>query len=188
MLNTYTLFLFALLAAPPDAPAPAFPAELLPHLQAVAVQLELVDPVREKWFFPSPRHHEFIYAYLNNLGCARERWAELRDAPSIADADRLPLARDIGSLVEFNVAYRQHLTNNQPLFLWDRDRHCDALRETEAIRSVLDIMMDARNDNYYVAVRRRALLRLRGALGPEVYYAGEFDIPPAPLRFFRWDH
>jgi hypothetical protein len=114
----------------------------------------------------------------------RRRQAELRDAPPLADVERLPGKAEVGELLAFNRSYRRHLEAAGPL---NRDRAAPlraALKETDALYQVWDAVHDARCEYYYVTVRRLALKRLRDAVGPARYAAG--DLPPVvPLWRFR---
>ena len=122
--------------------------------------------------------------FETDLDLLRRRYQELRDAPPLADADRLPARDAVNHLIQFNRSYRTHLEGRQ---VWEADR-ADvigvALAETDRLYKVWDAVRDARCEFYYVTVRRQALKRLREALGDAAY--GTAELPPhVPAWRFR---
>src|SRR5262249_54424539 len=182
MSSAAMLLAATLLTSPLDAPEP------LPHpddwpalreaLQTLAVESEILDPRETRHMFAP--HEDFP----ENLMEARKRYQELRDAPRLSDCNRFPDRGTVNDLLAFNRAYRRHLDARQPL---EQDRSFElqtALKETDYLYGVWDCVRDARCDYYYVAVRRRALKKLRTTLGTDDYYSAK--LPPfVPLWRFE---
>ena len=164
----------ALLSAPvgtPELPpAPdAWPA-LRDALHATALRLEILDERETRYVLTR------LDDFETDLDLLRRRHADLRDAPALAEADRLPAREAVNQLIQFNRTYRQHLEARQA---WEADR-ADvigvALTETDRLYRVWDAVRDARCEFYYVTVRRQALKRLRESLGDAAY--ATTDLPP----------
>ncbi|MFO0797120.1 MAG: hypothetical protein U0804_06550 [Gemmataceae bacterium] len=164
----------ALLSAPAGTPEVPPPPEQWPAMQqalhSTALRLEILDERETRYVLSRLEDFE------TDLDLLRRRHADLRDAPPLADADRLPLREAVNQLVQYNRTYRQHLESRQA---WEADR-ADvigvALAETDRLYKVWDAVRDARCEFYYVTVRRQALKRLRDALGDTAYVAT--DLPP----------
>lgn len=153
----------ATLTAPAAGPAemPAVPPELL---RSFAGHLDILDEREERSFFNAPQ------TYDSDLRILRERYAELRDAPSLCDASRFP---DVDSCIEarcFNEAYRRWLEQRRELT--HEEWIDEALEETARLWRAWDTLADAQKDYLYLSVRRKALKDLREQLGPVMYYAG----------------
>jgi hypothetical protein len=182
-MSTYDLVLAAtLLTAPPGTPEPAPDADRWPALQAAihqtAVEWEILDSRETRYVLSRVEDFE---ADLNLL---RRRYAELVDAPKLADAARFPDRRTVNDLIRFNRAYRKHLETRQ---VWEADR-ADAIRtavlETDRLYRVWDAVRDARCEFYYVTVRRQAMKRLKEMIGDDAYASGELP-PYVPEWRFR---
>jgi len=164
----------ALLTAPAGTPELPPPPDRWPAVQqalhTTALRLEILDE----------RETRYVLSRLDDFECdldlLRRRYADLRDAPRLADADRLPVRDVVAQLIQFNRTYRQHLELRQA---WEADR-ADvigvAVAETDRLYKVWDAVRDARCEFYYVTVRRQALKRLRESLGEAAYEAT--DLPP----------
>lgn len=163
-----------LLTAPPGTPEQAPTPERWPAVQAAihqtAVEWEILDPRETRYVLSRVEDFE---ADLNLL---RRRYAELADAPKVADSARFPDRRTVNDLIRFNRAYRKHLETRQ---VWEADR-ADAIRaavlETDRLYRVWDSVRDARCEFYYVTVRRQALKKLKDLIGDDAYALGE--LPP----------
>ncbi len=174
-MTAYDLILAAaLLSAPPGTPEVPPEPDRWPAVQqalhATALRLEILDE----------RETRYVMARLEDfetdLDLLRRRHLDLRDAPLLAEADRLPAREAVNQLIQFNRGYRQHLEGRQA---WEADR-ADvigvALAETDRLYRVWDAVRDARCEFYYVTVRRQALKRLRESLGDTAYATA--DLPP----------
>jgi len=179
------LLAVALLTAPVEAPEPVTTPEvhatLLPSLQALALEWEILDPREARYLLT--RMEDFS----SDLKLLRRRYHELADAPPLNDGLRFPDRAVISDLLAFNRSYRQHIDNRQALestHWWELN---ETLQETDRLYQIWDTLRDARCDYYYVTVRRQALKRLRDMLGEQAYYSG--CLPPhVPIwRFQRID-
>lgn len=174
-MSPYDLVLAAtLLTSPAGTPEQTPDADRWAAVQAAihqtAVEWEILDPRETRYVMSRPEDFE---ADLNLL---RRRYAELADAPALADAARFPDRRTVNDLIRFNRAYRKHLELRQ---VWEADR-AEAIRaavlETDRLYRVWDAVRDARCEFYYVTVRRQALKKLKELIGDEAYAVGE--LPP----------
>ncbi|HYH66152.1 MAG TPA: hypothetical protein VD866_15775, partial [Urbifossiella sp.] len=141
----------ALLTAPAGTPELPPPPDRWPAVQqalhTTALRLEILDE----------RETRYVLSRLDDFECdldlLRRRYADLRDAPRLADADRLPVRDVVAQLIQFNRTYRQHLELRQA---WEADR-ADvigvAVAETDRLYKVWDAVRDARCEFYYVTVR-----------------------------------
>jgi hypothetical protein len=172
----------ALLTAPPDAAdAPATSAayeQVRPVLQALAVQLEILDPREMRYILARPED------FQSDLNLLRRRYRDLADAPPVADSLRFPDRESINELLSFNRAYRQYIDTRQAVELSHWWEHQATLQETEQLYQIWDTVRDARCEYYYVTVRRQALKRLREQLGPQHYYSGQLP-PHVPVWRFH---
>ncbi len=139
-------------------------------LHKIAIERELMDPREARYLITSRDDFE------SDLNLLRRRYAELADAPTLIDCQRLPERRIVCELLKFNRAYRKHLEERQ---VWETDR-LDvlqaAIQETDRLYQEWDAIRDAQCDFYYVTVRRTALKKLRDALGTEAFAIGQ--MPP----------
>lgn len=168
------LLALALLTAPPDNLENVMPIEVGDRqrtaLQAVAVQLEILDPREVRYILSRA---EDATADVNLL---RRRYRELLDAPALSDSLRFPDRESVNELLSFNRAYRQHIDMRQTVELAHWWEHQATLQETEQLYQIWDTVRDARCEYYYVTVRRQALKRLRELIGMDAYYSG--TLPP----------
>lgn len=164
----------ALLSAPPGVPEEPPTPERWPAVQEAlhktAIRLEILDERETRYVLAR------IEDFESDLELLRRRHEELRDAPLLADSDRLPAREAVNQLIQFNRTYRTYLEGRQ---VWEADR-ADvigvALSETDRLYRVWDSVRDARCEFYYVTVRRQALKRLRDTLGETAY--GATELPP----------
>jgi len=174
-----------LLSAPAGAPLPEITAEEWPALQAavhsLAVEWEILDPRELKYVLAKREDAE------GDLNLLRRRHEELKDAPRLNDSARFPERAAVNDMLAFNRAFRRHLDGRQVLEVDRAACYREALQETDRLYCIWDAVRDARCEFYYVTVRRQALKKLRGLVGPEVYYAG--NLPPyVPLWRFPEMH
>lgn len=177
-----TLFALVLLAAPADSasatPPTNFYGVLRPTIQAVAVQLEILDPREVRYILA--RAEDF----QSDLNLLRRRYRELADAPPVSDSLRFPDREAINDMLSFNRAYRQYIDIRQSVELAHWWEHQATLQETEQLYQVWDTVRDSRCEYYYVTVRRQALKRLREQLGEHAYYSGQLP-PYVPIWRFE---
>lgn len=177
------LLALALLTAPLDpAPTAVGDAEMFAHLrsplQALAVQLEVLDPREVRYLLTRPED------FQADLILLRRRYQELADAPVLNESLRFPDRETVNELLAFNRAYRQHIDVRQTVELSHWWEYQAALQETEQLYQIWDTVRDARCEYYYVTVRRQALKRLRDLLGDEAYFSGQLP-PYVPLWRFQ---
>lgn len=169
----------ALLTAPVDSPDPRVESySVVPSLRTVAVQLEILDPREVGYVLSRPEDFTF------DLKLLRRRYHELRHAPPLADGVRFPDRAAVNDMLTFNRAYRQNLENRLAVDLVRAEELQAAVRESDKLYQVWDLVRDARCDYYYVTVRRQALSRLREMIGREAYY-GSVLPPYVPLWRFQ---
>jgi len=147
-------------------------------LLELGVAWEILDPREVRCPFEAPGD------FNCDLEMLRRRYRELADAPPLADCLRFPDRTMVHDLLSFNYAYRRHLEVRQSLERTDRSELQAALRETDTLYRIWDAVRDVRCEYYYVAVRRRALKRLRELLGEEAYSNGQLP-PVVPLWRFQ---
>jgi hypothetical protein len=176
------LLAFFMLTAPPAVVEPlAYPPALNtlgPALQATALCWEVLDPREVRYILTRPDD------FLSDLVLLRRRYQDLNGAPQLSDGMRFPDPETVGQILAFNRAYRQHLCLRQPIELPRSEELKAAIRETDDLYHIWDLVRDARCDYYYVTVRRQALYKLRQVLGAEAYYCGRLP-PPVPLWRFH---
>ncbi len=146
--------------------------------QEVCVRWEILDPREVRYILARPED------FLADLNLLRRRYEDLVDAPPLSDGLRFPDRDTVNEFLAFNRAYRQHLSNRQPLELAHWWELRAAIQETDQLYQIWDTVRDARCDYYYVTVRRQALKKLRQLLGPDAYYRGQLP-PHVPLWRFQ---
>ena len=175
------LALVLLTASPEPAAvgaAPALYVQLRPTIQAVAVQLEILDPREVRYILARPED------FQSDLNLLRRRYRELADAPPVGDSLRFPDREAINEMLSFNRAYRQYIDIRQSVELAHWWEHQATLQETEQLYQIWDTVRDSRCEYYYVTVRRQALKRLREQLGEHAYYSGQLP-PYVPVWRFQ---
>jgi hypothetical protein len=154
---------------------------LEPTLRALAVGWEVLDPREARHVLAKAEDLDADVQFL------RRRYQNLIDAPPLGDCQRFPDRGLVCDLLAFNQEYQRHLTRLEAGGAACRDELREAMRETDQLYHVWDLLRDARSDCYYVSVRRQALLELREAVGVEAYYSGQLP-PHVPVwRFGRLD-
>jgi hypothetical protein len=164
----------ALLTAPSGTPEQTPPEDRWPAvrdaLHKAAIDWELMDPRETRYLLATRADFD------SDLDLLRKRYADLADAPKLAECQRLPERRTVGELLRFNRAYRKHLEERE---VWEADRSDvlqAAMQETDRLYQEWDAVRDAQCDFYYVTVRRTALKKLRDAIGAEAFSTGR--MPP----------
>ncbi len=176
---TLTILAFGFLTAPPNAPVPSITPDNWQAIRTAvhdqAIECEILDRREDRF-----SHYDQFAADLTAM---RYRYRSLRNAPPLRDAQRFPNRHQVADMLQFNRAYRRHLDARQVI---DRDRASlfkDAIRETDELYQIWDLVREAGCEIYYVPVRRKALKDLRDQLGPAAYYAGVLP-PHVPLWRF----
>lgn len=148
----------AMLTAPVGTPENCHPDDfpaLRTAIHAKAVEWEIMDPRETRYVLAT--HEDF----QGDLDLLRKRYESLKDAPRLADCNKLPDRRTVNELVKFNRDFRKHLEER---LAWETDR-ADiigvTIQETDRLYKHWDAIRDAQCDFYYVSVRREALKRLR---------------------------
>lgn len=164
-----------LLMAPPenfpDSPDADIHACLGPALQSLSFHFEILDSRETRYVLSRPED------FSTDLRLLRKRYHELAEAPPLHDSLRFPDRTVIQEMLNFNRAYRHYLDAKktmEPAF-WE-DLHA-AVKETDQLHQVWDLIRDARCEYYYVTVRRHSLKKVLESIGPEAYYNGIY--PPA---------
>jgi len=169
------LFLAATLLAAPVGTPEQIPAEdrwpaIRDAIHKTAIEWEIMD-ARETRYILAARED-----FNSDLNLLRNRYADLADAPRLAESHRLPDRHTINELIRFNRAYRKHLEGR---LMWESDRadllH-NVMQETDRLYRQWDAIRDAQCDFYYVTVRRAAMKRLRDSIGTEAFNTGA--MPP----------
>jgi len=165
------VLIVALLTAAPEEAVPLIvPAEwheMQAQLFSVAVEMEILDPREERFL----RLEEFA----TDLRVVRRRARDLAGAPPLRDCKRFPDRHRAAELLRFNRAYRRGLEARQTVEI-DREYLLkDAVRETDELHRIWELVREAGCEIYYVPVRRAALARLREMLGEAAYLAA--DVP-----------
>ncbi len=177
-----TLTAILLLSGIPGTPEPQ-PKEaeyyvIREHVQRVAVAWEIMDEREKSYIFAKPSE------FQQDLDMLRRRNVELRDAPRVCEADKLPPREWVSQLCTFNRGYRSYLDNRRDLEQDREDVLSAAICETDAAYRVYDLVRDSKADFYYVVVRRQALQRLRDRLTEEEWAAVRLP-PPVPVWRFQ---
>ena len=171
-----------LITAPPGTPETPPTPDRWPAVQAAllktAVDWEILDEKETRYVLAR------VEDYDADLNLLRRRYTDLAEAPPVGDAGRFPTREVVNEYLRFNREYRKGLETRQ---VWEADR-ADLIRtavsETDRLYRVWDAVRDARCEFYYVTVRRQALQRLRDAIGPDAYAAGQLP-PYVPEWRFR---
>lgn len=122
--------------------------------------------------------------FLSDLRMLENRVKDLADAPFICDTIILPDRTLVNELLMFNRAHLKYLNDCKQLYHYRKDIQ-DAIQETELLYQVWDCVRDARCEYYYVHIRRQALKKLEGFLGP--ICDPKFQLPPH-VPIWRFTH
>lgn len=170
-----------LTAFPGDYSPPPCPDDwpaLRESVHRVAVGMEILDPRETGYLFAK------LSDYEPDLNTLRRRYHELRDAPRLADAERLPPRPLVVAMIQFNREYRNRLDNRRDLELDRYDVLSAAICETDECYRVMDYCRDATCPYFFTVVRRHALMRLRDSLTEEEWATVSLP-PPVPLHRFQ---
>ncbi|WP_148087594.1 hypothetical protein [Gemmata obscuriglobus] len=165
------LFLAAMLLSAPVGTPEQTPSEerwvsVRNAIHQTAIKWEIMDPREERYLLGTRDD------FLSDLDLLRKRYADLADAPPLADCHRLPDRRTVNELIRFNRSFRKGLEERE---VWEADRSDlfqQAMKETDRAYQQWDAVRDAQCDFYYVTVRRAALKKLRDSIGAEAFAAG----------------
>jgi hypothetical protein len=171
-----TALLLAVLLAPPGPDCAGPPVLATPEAWAVLKQFALAEEVvgpDERW-----------YSWESEVVYVRRHYHELRGAPPLADARRLPPAERIREGLAFCRACRCRLEQQAraaPSWRWAW--YEETLGEVRWAEHVYETMLYATSSSCW-AGQRRALQHLRALLGEEAYADAAWP-PPVPLHRFR---
>lgn len=143
-----------------------------------AIELQIMDTRETRCFFGKPEDFSL------DLAALRSRFKEFCGAPPVEDAYRFPNREIVQGVQKFNRAYREYLAAKKDVNLLEREEVKDALKETDSLNEIWDLVRDARCESYYTHVRRRALKRLLESIGPEAFYSSALP-PGVPLWRFK---
>jgi hypothetical protein len=160
----------------PQEPGPAY-GFLAPALRDLAVHLEIMDPKESDFLLAHPED------FAEHVRQLQDRYRELRDAPPVSEAARLPARDVVNDLLNFNRAFYQELTERLEVDTVHSNELEAARSETTHLYRIWDAVRDARCEHYYVNVRRQALMQLRDMIGQPAFYAGQLP-PYVPLWRF----
>lgn len=160
---------------------PAVPGVPMSAFRAVSEALELIDERERRWLFLGDS-----YSLSYSLDSVRGRYADLRDAPRIIDADRLPSREFCQQMLDANRDYYSFLRERQTLFPRE-EWIAEAIEEAESLWKVWDTALDCRREYYSLNYRRRCLKDLRERIGFSRYYAGCLPGPIPAWRLRRID-
>lgn len=158
----------------------------MPLVVELAVSWELMDLHHDYWTaipYDSPYAPNFQIA----LTTIRGRYQELKDAPHLSDAQRLP---DVTAMIEwltFNKEFQRYV-DTQVVFYVPNDPRYEFWKttasENRALYQIWDALIDGSNGHCGVHTRRMALKKARQLLGPETYEGGHWP-PNVPTHRFQ---
>jgi hypothetical protein len=166
----------ALLTSPPVPAADALPWSdrfRLPLLR-LALAAELLDEREAEGIF----HNDIDFPA--DLQLLQLRCEELVNAPLLEESGRFPDRNAAKAGLALNRALRCELLERIDFDRTHGPELTHAAYELEHSYQVWEALREAGSPCYYTTVRRRALDRLRGLLGPEAFYRGQTP-PPVPL-------
>ncbi len=162
---------------PEQVPSMSEFAALKDEVHQVAVDLEILDTREKGYIFAK------LSDFQSDLDLLRRRYQEFKDAPLLAEAERLPDRKYVNELVAFNRAFRKTILERSYL---EQDRsgiYQEIIIECDEAYRVWDAVRDANCQFYYISVRRQALIKLKTLLGDEGYY--KMNLPPN-VPVWRW--
>lgn len=148
----------------------------LANVQVLSVEMELVDRRECRYVANRMSDHDSC------LKTIRDRYVKLVDAPPVADCERLPSRECLSKCLELNRELRKTFEAKSSLFGGAiKESYEQAVKETDRLFTVYDLMRDARSEQYFIYARRLAMKDLRDLwLGPEAYYSCQYP-PCVPL-------
>jgi hypothetical protein len=144
-----------------------------PALTTLALHWELLDPRETDYLKSAPD-------FVADVKLLQSRYAELHNAPPVAEVERFPGRDLVNDLLAFNRNYRDSVNARLGLDMVHIDELRTILEETDHLNRVYEAVRDARCDYYYVTYRRQALAQLRDLVGLEAFYNGQLP-PHVPL-------
>lgn len=172
----YKIIALALLVSD-ISPEPFNNPQIRGAISKIAIQQELMDP-REISHIMA-RGPEFEV----DLKLLRERYKDLKDAPSIADAELLPHMDALTEGVAFNHRYIEYMSQKRDMEIWRSHLYDVVIQEARILEYIYNLAKDGRAKHYYVTVRRRAMKSLVEKIGYTNFYRGNFP-PCAPTWRF----
>jgi hypothetical protein len=145
-------------------------AHLAGPIRSLALQWEVLDP-RETGHLLA-RAEDF----KDDLRTLQERFAELRTAPPISEAQRFPGRELVSDMMAFNRAYHENLTKRLEMDAVHAEELRSTLLETDQLHRVWNTVHEINCPYYYITYRRQALRQLRELVGDESFYSG--SLPP----------
>lgn len=150
-------------------------------IQTLALEWEILDPKEKLYYLNNLDNFETDLRHL------QRRYKEMKNWPPLSDSFKFPQRGVVVECMNFNRKYVSGITHLQSFQLEFFEEYQKIIQETNELYSIWDLILDAKSENYYVTVRRRALERLRIALGDMDYNDGFFP-PHVPIwRFKRID-
>jgi hypothetical protein len=144
--------------------------QFAPAVRALAIRWEILDQREANYLLVDPERFEA------DIKALRVQYRQLRGAPPVAEADRLPSRDLINDLLAFNRTYRQDLGARLEVDALHGEDLRMAVAESEHLYRIWEAARDAKDACYYVNVRRLALQQLRELIGDRAYYTGQ--LPP----------
>jgi hypothetical protein len=139
-------------------------------LRRLAVEREYLTPDQTKYYFVTRSIFE------SDLRIVRNNRSDVEGAPPLADARRLPSARQAREFMMLNREFAAVLKERAK---WELDRldllH-RAIDECERRYRVWDFVADAQSEVFSPATRRKALKRLREEIGEADYAVGKMPL------------
>lgn len=168
------LLLFLLTPPEPSVTFPEPPESLAgwQTLKRFALVHELVGP------------HERWSRWEDEVPYVRRYYHLLQDAPPLCDCFRVPDAASVDRGLDFLRAYSSRLSERRlAASSWQEPWFADAEAEADRLIEIYSAIAAVHNCESWVS-KRRALLRLRQALGDHDYLMGNWP-PPAPAHRFQ---
>jgi len=154
-----------------DKPMPdQWHAFLAPALRTLALEWELLDKREMGYILAYPQD------FCTDVKLLQNRFQDFGKAPMVFEAMRFPDRDSVTDLLAFNRAYRETLSTRLALDMVHAEELSAAMRETDQLYRIWDLVRDARGEYYYVSYRRQALQQLRDMVGAEAFYSG--NLPP----------
>lgn len=140
-----------------------------PYILCLSLKNETMDD-RE-------RNFTMAQDVLGDLEMLRGRYREFRLAPNVEDERRFPDKKLIAEALAINRSIRCRLTRQLAMDLVHADEIRKRIYDIDLRYQIWDAIRDARQDLYYVTVRRQALSLLRDLIGEESHQLGRLPSP-----------
>lgn len=145
-------------------------------LLTASIELELIDK-REASYILSEYNN-----FNNDLNIIRLRYAVMKDAPKIDEHTNFCIAyQTIVDNLAFNRKYNSHIGFKSSM---EFNNGWGAVKqENDQLYMIWDLLRDSKNNQYFITIRRSALLKLRSLLGDEDFRLGVMP-PHVPIWRF----